>query len=121
MADGFDHAVLGQAPPCTFHEQCGAQFGHDRCGQSRREEFVPHCSKSWPRAAMGTMGGGSTYVEGATEDTGCLRAKLERAIDCMRLIASRTKFARSLKLSLRMMSALPLNLQLCACTPALNG
>src|SRR5262249_20207809 len=21
MADGFDHAVLGQAPPCTFHEQ----------------------------------------------------------------------------------------------------
>src|SRR5215469_18977831 len=90
MADGFDHAVLGQAPPCTFHEQCGAQFGHDRCGQSRREEFVPHCSKSWPRAAMGTMGGGPTYVEGAIECMGCLPAKLERAIDCMRLIAGRT-------------------------------
>ena len=31
-------------------------------------------------------------MEGATECTGCLRAKLQRAIDCMRLIASRTKF-----------------------------
>src|SRR5215469_9361096 len=46
------------------------------------------------------MGGDPTYVEGATEGTGCLRAKLERAIDCMRLIASRTKFAHSLALSL---------------------
>jgi hypothetical protein len=36
------------------------------------------------------MGGGPTYVERATEGTGCLPAKLERAIDCMRLIAGRT-------------------------------
>jgi hypothetical protein len=41
------------------------------------------------RAAVGTMGGGPTYVERATEGTGCLPAKLERAIDCMRLIAGR--------------------------------
>ena len=66
-----------------------------------REEFVSHCSKSCPRAAVGTMGGGPTYVERATEGTGCLPAKLERAIDCMRLIASRMKFAHSLALSLR--------------------
>jgi len=66
-----------------------------------REEFVPHCSESCRRAAVGTMGGGPTYVERATEGTGCLPAKLERAIGCMRLIAGRTKFAHSLKLSLR--------------------
>ena len=42
------------------------------------------------RAAVGTMGGGPTYVERATEGTECLPAKLERAIDCMRLIAGRT-------------------------------
>jgi hypothetical protein len=35
------------------------------------------------------MDGGPTYVERATEGTGCLPAKLERAIDCMRLIAGR--------------------------------
>src|SRR5262249_43773602 len=37
----------------------------------------------------GTMSGGPTYVKRATEGTGCLPAKLERAIDCMRLIAGR--------------------------------
>jgi hypothetical protein len=42
------------------------------------------------RAAVGTMGGGPTYVERATEGTECLPAKLERAIDYMRLIAGRT-------------------------------
>jgi hypothetical protein len=31
-----------------------------------------------------------TYVERATEGRECLPAKLERAIDCMRLIAGRT-------------------------------
>ena len=36
------------------------------------------------------MGGGPIYVERATEGTECLPAKLERAIDCMRLIAGRT-------------------------------
>jgi hypothetical protein len=55
-----------------------------------REEFVPHRSESCRRAAMGTMGGGPTYGERATEGTRCLPAKLERAIDYMRLIASRT-------------------------------
>jgi hypothetical protein len=63
-----------------------------------REEFVPHCSESCWRAAAGTMGGGPTYVGRATEGTGCLPAKLERAINCMPLIAGRTKFAHSLKL-----------------------
>ena len=53
------------------------------------------------RAAVGTMRGGPTYVDRATEGTGCLPAKLERAIDCMRLIAGRTKFAHSLALSLQ--------------------
>jgi hypothetical protein len=42
------------------------------------------------RVAVGTMGGGPTYVERATEGTGCLPTKLERAIDCIRLIAGRT-------------------------------
>src|SRR6516225_5687190 len=42
------------------------------------------------RAAVGTMRGGPTYVERATEGTGCLPVKLERAIACMRLIAGRT-------------------------------
>src|SRR5215831_16899596 len=42
--------------------------------------------------AVGTMGGEPTYVERATEGTECLPAKLKRAIDCMRLIAGRTKF-----------------------------
>jgi hypothetical protein len=42
------------------------------------------------RAAVGTMRGGPTYVERANEGTGCLPAKLERAIGCMRLIAGRT-------------------------------
>jgi hypothetical protein len=66
-----------------------------------REEFVPHCGESCRRAAVGTMGGGQTYGERATEGTRCLPTKLERAIGCMRLIAGRTKFAHSLKLSLR--------------------
>jgi hypothetical protein len=66
-----------------------------------REEFVPHRSESCRRAAMGTMGDGPTYGERATEGTRCLPVKLERAIGCMRLIAGRTKFAHSLKLSLR--------------------
>ena len=50
------------------------------------------------RAAVGTMGGGPTYVG---EELECLPAKSERAIACMRLIAGRTKFAHSLALSLQ--------------------
>ena len=42
------------------------------------------------RAAVGTMGGGPTYVERAIEVTECHPVKLERAIDCMRPIADRT-------------------------------
>jgi hypothetical protein len=53
------------------------------------------------RAAVGTMGGGPAYVERATEGTECLPAKSGRAIDCMRLITGRTKFAHSLALSLQ--------------------
>jgi hypothetical protein len=53
------------------------------------------------RAAVGTMRGDPAYVERATEGTECLPAKLGRAIDCMRLIAGRTKFAHSLALSLQ--------------------
>jgi hypothetical protein len=68
MVDGFDHAVLGQAPPCAFHEQSDPQFGRDRWGRSRREEFVPHCSENCWRALQGTIGGGPTYVERPTED-----------------------------------------------------
>jgi hypothetical protein len=67
-----------------------------------REEFVPHCSESRrARAAVGTMRGGPTYEERATEGTECLPAKLGRAIDCTPLIAGRTKFAHSLALSLQ--------------------
>jgi hypothetical protein len=81
----------------------------DRYGRSR----ITVCAKSSCRiaarvagalrgnGAVGTMGGGPTYVERATERTGCLPAKLERAIGCMRLIAGRTKFAHSMKLFLR--------------------
>jgi hypothetical protein len=58
-------------------------------GRSRREEFVPHCSESCWRALQGTICGGPTYVEELARAR-CLPAKLERAIDCMRLIAGRT-------------------------------
>jgi hypothetical protein len=85
-----------------------ANFEHaasDRCGRSR----LPHVrmvraalQRELPaRAAVGTMGGGPTYVERATEGTECLPAKLGRAIDCMPLIASRAKFAHSLAVSLQ--------------------
>jgi hypothetical protein len=125
MADGFDDAVLGQAPPCTFYEQCDPQFiTCPHCGFAKhremptdarcfrplrsvedyrtREEFVPHCSESrrralqWEQWAVVRL-----YVERATEGMECLPAKLGRAIDCMRLIAGRTKFAHSLALSLQ--------------------
>ena len=64
-----------------------------------QRELPARCSSG--NGAVGTMGGGPTYVERATEGTGCLPAKLERAIGCMRLIAGRTKFAHSMKLFLR--------------------
>jgi hypothetical protein len=54
---------------------------------------LPHgssCRIAARVAGVGTKGGGPTYVERATEGRECLPAKLERAIDCMRLIAGRT-------------------------------
>jgi hypothetical protein len=90
MADGFDHAVLGQGPVCRFHEQCDLQFDHDRCGRSRREEFVPHCSEKCWRALQGTIGGGPTYVERATEGT--MSAGEIRA--CYRLYAAHRRSHR---------------------------
>jgi hypothetical protein len=50
-----------------------------------------------PWSCSGTMGDGLTYLKRATEGTGCLPARLQRAIDFMRLIAGRAKFAHSLK------------------------
>jgi len=89
MANGFDHAVLVQAPPRMFYEQCDPSVMTAVAVEARRVR--PALQRELPaRAAVGTMGGDPTYVEGATEGTGCLRAKLERAIDCMRLIAGRT-------------------------------
>src|SRR5262249_37420623 len=66
-----------------------------------REELVPHCSEGDRARCSGTMGDGPTYVERATEGTGCLPARLQRAIDFMRFIAGRMKFAHSLKPSWR--------------------
>ena len=91
MADGFDHAVLGQTPPCTFYEQCDPQFGHERCGRSRREECVPHCSESWRRALQWEQWAVVRLMwKELLRAQGCLPVKLERAIGCMRLIAGRT-------------------------------
>jgi hypothetical protein len=58
--------------------------------ESSCDAAAPHCSELPARAAVGTTARGPTYVERATESTECLPAKLERAIDCMRLIAGRT-------------------------------
>jgi hypothetical protein len=97
-----------------FYEQCDPQFiTCPHCGFAKHREMpidamplptaavgrgLPHArrvraalQRELPaRAAVGTMGGGPTYVERATEGGECLPAKLERAIDCMRLIAGRT-------------------------------
>src|SRR5215469_10105824 len=62
---------------------------------------APHCSEGDSARCSGTMGAGPTYVERATEGTGCLPARLQGAIDFMRFIAGRTKFAHSLKPSWR--------------------
>jgi hypothetical protein len=70
----------------------------ERVRAALQRELPARCSGN---GAVGTMGGGPTYVERATEGTGCPPAKLERAIGCMRLIAGRTKFAHFLKLFLR--------------------
>jgi hypothetical protein len=43
------NAVLGQAPPCTFHEQCDPQFGRDRA-------VVGRGAKSSSRIAARTAG-----------------------------------------------------------------
>ena len=64
--------------------------GHDRCGRSRREEFVPHCSENYSRALQGTIGGGPTYVERATE--GRMSPREIRA--CYRLYAAHRRSHR---------------------------
>jgi hypothetical protein len=74
---------------------CSDCRGKSHAASSRRRSGIAACAKSSCRIAarvadVGTMGGSPTYVERATEGTGCLPAKLERAIDCMRLIAGRT-------------------------------
>jgi hypothetical protein len=61
---------------------------HFRGRFTTREEFCCIAARAAGAHSSGTKGGGPTYVERATEDT-CLRAKLERAIDCMRLITGR--------------------------------
>jgi hypothetical protein len=58
-------------------------FGR-RVMQARR---VGALQRRCPWRCSGTMGDGLTYLKRATEGTGCLPARLQRAIDFMRLIA----------------------------------
>ena len=75
-AEVSDAGPLGSASPIS-------DIPHTRRVRAALQRELP------ARAAVGTIDGGPTYVERATEGTGCPPAKLERAIDCMRLIAGR--------------------------------
>jgi len=66
-----------------------------------REEFVPHCSESRRRAVQWEQCAAVPLMWKELLRARGLPAKLGRAIDYMRLIAGRTKFAHSLAPSLQ--------------------
>ena len=91
-----------------------------RSRSNTREEFCCIAARAGGAHSSGNKGSWSDLCGKRYCGYRMTSGKIRACIDCMWLIASRTKFAHSLKLSLRIMSALPPNSRLCACTPPLR-